>query len=95
MMNSSKFFSGGSLSFVKFNSTELISAFREIKNLSISLDTALNLHSYLIQLNPITVLVNQLKETEKQLNVGSLMTIDEKEAVEDWVFKNLKKRSNR
>ena len=63
-----------------FNSTELISAFTEIKNLSIALDTALNTHVSLIQLSPISTLVGQLKEIENQLGLGPLMAIDEKEA---------------
>jgi hypothetical protein len=63
-----------------FNSAELISAFTEIKNLSIALDAALNTHSSLIQLGPINVLVNQLKEIENQLGIGSLPTINEEEA---------------
>ena len=72
-----------------FNSKELVSALTEIKSLSIALDSALNQYSYLIQLQPISILISQLKDIEKQFGLTSLMDMDEVEAASNILKKLL------
>jgi len=72
-----------------FNAKELILALSEIKSLSIALDSALNQYTYLAQLNPISILIGQLKDIEKQFGLTSLMEMDEVEAASNILKKLL------
>jgi hypothetical protein len=72
-----------------FNSKELVSALSEIKALSIALDSALNQYNYLAQLHPISILIGQLKDIEKQFGLTSLMEMDEVDAASNILKKLL------